>query len=120
MSAHAAFRRQPVPGQYAQQLKAITLPAPTRGLIQHENDAYTGPGSCIVSDNWFPTMKGVKLRGGCIRWCDLHALDAVVPPVPDAARQPVISGFEYVSGNQQRMFAAQPTKLFDVTTASSQ
>ena len=118
MSAHAAFRRQPVPGQYAQQLKAITLPAPTRGLIQHENDAYTGPGSCIVSDNWFPTMKGVKLRGGCIRWCDLHALDAVVPPVPDAARQPVISGFEYVSGNQQRMFAAQPTKLFDVTTAT--
>src|SRR6187399_1583661 len=118
MSAHAAFRRQPVPGQYAQQLKAITLPAPTRGIVQHENDAYTGPGSCIVSDNWFPTMKGVKLRGGCIRWCDLHALDAVVPPVPDASRQPVISGFEYVSGNQQRMFAAQPTKLFDVTTAT--
>jgi len=103
VSAHAAFRRQPVPQQYAQALKAITIPAPTRGIVQHENDAFMGPGSCVISDNWMPTMKGVKLRGGCTRWCVL----------PDAV--PVVSGFEYVSGNTQRMFAGQATKLFDVT-----
>ena len=168
MAAHAAFRRQPVPAQHAQQYKAITLPAPTRGIVQHENDAYIGPGAAIVSDNWFPTMKGVRLRGGTTRWCDLHALDAptwqnsqayvamthsVYDPVGgsfwlcrvnhtsaatgtftedhaahptywsnldfvmDQGRVPVISAFEYVSGNQQRMFAAQETKLFDITAA---
>src|SRR6187399_85387 len=106
MSAHAAYRRQPVPGQYAQQLKAITIPAPTRGLIQHENDAYMGPGSCIVSDNWIPTMRGVKLRGGSVRHC-------VLDPVP------IVSAFEYADVAQQRMFAGQATKLYDVTTAGA-
>jgi hypothetical protein len=106
MSAHAAYRRQPVPGNYAQALKAITIPAPTRGIVQHENDAYISPGAAIVSDNWVPTMKGVKLRGGCTRWCVL----------PDAV--PVVSAFEYVGGNTQRMFAAQATKLYDVTAAT--
>lgn len=104
MSQSAAFRRVPVQPQYAQQLQVTTLPAPTRGIIQHENDAFTGPGACIISDNWMPTMKGIKLRGGCIRWCVL----------PEAV--PVVSGFEYVSGNQQRMFAANATKLYDVTS----
>jgi hypothetical protein len=173
VSAHAAFRRQPVPGQYAQQLKAITLPAPTRGIIQSENDAYIGPGACIISDNWLPTMKGVKLRGGYIRWCDLHGVDGPAwqgmifypadalardtasntlwrcvvpniagsaitfadwralnptfwvassigppPPVPDPSRKPIISAFEYVDANIQRMFAAQHDKLYDVTNAT--
>jgi len=104
MSAHAAYRRQPVPGNYAQALKTVTLPAPTRGLVQHENDAYIGPGAAIVSDNWFPTMKGVKLRGGSMRYATL----------PDAV--PVISSFEYVDTTQHRMFAAQATKVYDVTT----
>jgi len=166
VSAHAAFRRQPVPGQFAQQLKAITIPAPTRGIIQSENDAFMGPGSCIISDNWFPTMKGVRLRGGTVRHCDLHALDATawqnnhayaigvsafdldqstlwiattahtsaasgtfaanragaaagfwtnMSYVIDQDRKPVVSGFNYVSGLTQKMFAGQQTKLFDVT-----
>ncbi len=106
MSAHAAYRRQPVPGQYAQQLKAITLPAPTRGIVQHENDAYMGPGACIISDNWMPTMRGVKLRGGCVRHCVL----------PDAV--PIVSAFEYADISQQRMFAGQATKLYDVTATT--
>ena len=56
-----------VPPQAAQQLQAITLPAPTRGIIQNENEAYMAPGGAIVMDNWVPTMRGAKLRGGCIR-----------------------------------------------------
>jgi hypothetical protein len=31
---------------------------------------------------------------------------------------PIISGFEYVSGNVQRMYAANATKLYDVTTTT--
>jgi len=114
-SRYAAFRRQPVDPQYAQQLQMTVLPAPTRGLILNENEAFMQPGGAIVQDNWFPTLQGVKLRGGCERWCDLHSLDATVPPIPSASRLPVISAFEYSDGNTQKMFAANANKLFDVT-----
>ena len=73
MSAYAAFRRQPVPQQFAQNLRTITIPAPTRGIIQSENEAFMQPGGANVQTNWATTMKGVKVRGGCVRWCDLPA-----------------------------------------------
>jgi hypothetical protein len=76
MSSHVAFRRQPVEQQVAQNLRTITFPAPTRGIIENENESYMQPGGAIVQDNWAPTVRGVKLRGGYIRWCDLHSLDA--------------------------------------------
>jgi len=106
MSRHVAFRRQPVDQPYAQALRATTLPAPTRGINQMENEAFMQPGSCIISDNWVPTLRGVKLRGGCTRWCVL----------PETT--PIISAFEYQSGNVQKMFAANATKVYDVTTST--
>jgi hypothetical protein len=129
MSSYAAFRRQPVPAQYAQNLRTMTLPAPTRGIIESENEAYMAPGGAIVQDNWVSTLRGVKLRGGTALWCDLHGLDAwdegewdisqwdaPVPPLSDPVRQPIVSAFEYVVGDDiHRMFAAQPTILFDVS-----
>jgi len=72
MSVHQAFRRQPVPQQVALQAQAVTIPAPTRGIIESESLAFMQPGGAVVCDNWAPTMRGVKLRGGCVRWCDLH------------------------------------------------
>jgi len=223
MSQHQAFRRQPVPQQVALQAQATTIPAPTRGIVEAENLAFMSPGAAIVCDNWAPTMRGVKLRGGCVRWCDLHSLANVsdwqnlhqyrpnqkvrdaaddtfwivqvahttgAPPLTFAqlrasfpiayvqttdksilnwqngiaynslgerihdvvdgstwevaathtsaatgtfaadrtahptywtlattARQPVISAFEYASGNEQRMFAGNTTALYDVTSS---
>jgi hypothetical protein len=76
MSQHQAFRRAPVPPEAAQRLTPITMPAPTRGLIENENLTYMKPGGAVIMDNWLPTLRGAKLRGGCIRWNDLHALDA--------------------------------------------
>ena len=108
MSGHAAFRRQPVPGQMALQHQTVTLPAPIRGIIEVENWAYTKPGCATILDNWFPTQKGAKLRGGTERWMTL----------PDPV-EVVRSGFEYVSGTVNRMFAATDTRLFDVTFADS-
>lgn len=115
MSKFIAFRRQPVDQQAAQNLRTVTFPAPTRGIVQNENQTFMQPGGAIVQDNWAPTMRGVKLRGGYVRWCDLHALDATVPPVPSELRNPVISAFEYITANQQRMFAATAYTLYDVT-----
>ena len=56
MSQHQFFRRSPVPQQVAQQLQTVTLPAPTRGIIQNENEAFMQPGAAVVLDNWKPTM----------------------------------------------------------------
>ena len=103
MSNHAAFRRVPVEQQFAQNLRTINIPVPTRGIIRSENEAFMKPGGAIVQDNWMPTMRGVKLRGGSKRWCVL----------PETT--PVISAFEYVFGTNHRMFAGNATKLYDVT-----
>ena len=104
MSQHVAFRRTAVQPQLAQKQDFLTIPAPTRGIIETENASFMQPGGALVLDNWMPTLRGLKLRGGCIRWCELD---------PDV---PVISAFEYQSGNTWRMFAGQPTKLWDVTS----
>jgi hypothetical protein len=114
MSRHLAFRRQPVDPQVAMRLQTTTFPAPTRGLIMSENQAYMQPGGAIVQDNWVSTMRGVKLRGGSIRWCDLFP----GLPVPSPSRKPVISAFDYISGTNERMFAATQTALFDVTSST--
>jgi hypothetical protein len=93
-----------VPPEVSQQLQTITLPAPTRGIILNENEAFMQPGSSIICDNWAPTMRGVKLRGGCALWATL----------PETT--PVISAFKFASGNNQRMYVGNATKLYDVTT----
>jgi hypothetical protein len=103
---YQAFRRVAVDDQVAQHLETTTIPAPTRGIILDENESFMQPGAAVVMDNWKPTLKGAALRGGCIRWCVL----------PETT--PVISAFPYDNGNDQKMFAANATKLYDVTTAS--
>jgi hypothetical protein len=103
MSQHQAFRRAAVPAQIAQKLETVTIPAPTRGIIQNENEAYMQPGGAVICDNWKPTMKGVSLRGGCI-------LRAQLPETT-----PVLSAFEYASGDTRKMFFANATKVYDAT-----
>jgi len=132
MSQQQAFRRVAVNPQAAQQLQVTTIPAPTRGLIQNENETFMQPGAAVVLDNWMPTMRGVALRGGCILHSDLHALDknqavwdfagwdrALWDHVTGSppTRKPVISAFTYVQSNNQKIFAAQSDRLVDVTAA---
>ena len=64
------------------------------------------PGAALVCDNWKPTMRGVSLRGGCEEWCQL----------PETT--PVISAFEYNSGVTHQIFAANQTKIYNVTTST--
>jgi hypothetical protein len=106
MSQHQFFRRTPVQPQAAQKMETITFPAPTRGLVQNENESYMQPGSAVVMDNWKPTMKGASLRGGHNRWAEL----------PETT--PIISAFEYASGDVHKMFVANINKVYDVTTST--
>ena len=107
VAAYNAFRRQAAPAQVAQRLQTITIPAPTRGLILNENESFMQPGGALVMDNWVPTMKGTKLRGGTKTWATLPETDT-----------PVVSMFNFISGSQQRMYAGNATKLYDVTAAT--
>lgn len=88
-------------------METITLPAPTRGLVWDENETFMQPGAAVVLDNWKPTLRGVSLRGGCVRWSTL----------PETT--PVISGFNYIHGSNQRMFVGNATKLYDVTAGGT-
>jgi hypothetical protein len=106
MAQHAAFRRVPVNPQVATKQETTTFPAPTRGLILNENESYMQPGAALVCDNWKPTMKGAAIRGGCNRWATL----------PETT--PVISAFQYASGTNHKMFFANETKVYDVTTST--
>jgi hypothetical protein len=106
MSQHVAFRRTAVQGQMQLQQQTTTLPAANRGIIANENYTFMQPGGALVCDNWMPTMRGVKLRGGTKTWCQL----------PETT--PVTSGFEYLSGNLQKIFAANASKIYDVTTTT--
>ena len=81
MSIVQAFKRQAVPPQMAQQLQTTTIAAPTRGIIQNENFTFMQPGAAIICDNWVPTLRGVKLRGGCERWSVLPETTPTELPV---------------------------------------
>jgi hypothetical protein len=106
MSQHQMFKRTAVPQQVAVKQETITFPAPTRGLIMSENESYMEPGAALVCDNWKPTMKGAALRGGCDLWAQL----------PETTK--IISAFQYTSGSTQKMFFANATKLYDVSTTT--
>lgn len=104
MSQHQAFRRKAVNQQVAQKLELVTLPAPTRGLVLNENETFMQPAGAVVCDNWRPTMRGLSLRGGSIVWASL----------PETT--PIISAFEYASGIVHKMFFANDTKVYDVSS----
>ena len=40
-------------------------------MIEDENFTFMKPGGAMVLDNWAPTTRTLKLRGGCVRWCVL-------------------------------------------------
>jgi len=106
MTQYAAFKRVAVNPQIATKQETLTFPAPTRGLILNENESYMQPGAALVMDNWMPTMRGAKIRGGCRRWATL----------PEAT--PVISAFQYASGINHKMFFANETKIYDVSSTT--
>jgi len=107
MSAYQFFKRVPVDPQSAQRLETTTIPAPTRGIILSENEAFMQPGAAMVCDNWKPTLRGLALRGGCIRWGDT------------GLGSPMISAFRYADGNNQRIYFGDATQLYDMTSGGS-
>src|SRR5262245_2422129 len=106
------YRRYAAPGQAAMQVIPKTVMAPLRGLVLNENEAFMQPGAAVYLDNWFPTDKAVRIRGGSKTWTKLG--NATTPdPLP------VLSMFNYIAGPNKKMFAGNNTKLYDVTAAAT-
>lgn len=98
----ANFRRTPVPAQARQVSGSKTFPAPTRGLILNENLVLSQPIGAQILDNWYPTQKSIRMRGGLRR-------TAYIGDVP------VQSLFPYTVTGLSRLFGADETSIYDIS-----
>lgn len=93
-----------------------TFPAPVSGWIANQNlltpNARKSDGSVVqgasVLENWFPTATGIRMRGGS----DLFAL------VGNGTAD-IVSIFQYLNGNNAKLFAATAGAIYDITTPPS-
>ena len=108
------FRRVAVPPQQQLQPVVHTFPPAVRGLIMNESAAFMQPGGAVQLDNWFPTQRMVRLRGGSKQWSWTTESS---PGVPSDGPE-LISSFKYVSGSVSRMYFAETTKVYDATANS--
>lgn len=86
--------------------KSISIPSPTLGLIANANLASPQPGGAYVLENWLPTATGALMRRGTVSQNQLGD-----------GTQTVRSLFSYVNGNNEKLFAAIDTAIYDVTSA---
>lgn len=90
-----------------------SFPAPIGGWVRNANLATPGArmpdgskvNGAFVLENWFPTATGIRMRRGS----DFYAA------VGDET-QPVTSLFVYANGNNEKLFAATATTIYDVTS----
>lgn len=99
-----ALRRKPVPPPAQRRMQTKTFPAPVRGWVTNENLAAAGQAGALVLENWFPTSKGIRLRGGSQKYAT----------VGDSA--PVYSLWNYKTATVEKLFGADETNIFDLST----
>ena len=92
----AAVRRKAVSRSY-------TAVPPVRGWIANEPLAGSKPGGALVLENWFPTKTSVRVRGGSQKYATVST-------------GAVLSMFTYKSGTQEKFFAADSTKIVDISS----
>jgi hypothetical protein len=96
-----ALRRRAVPAQGQARTSPKTFPAPTRGWVTSESLALDQPGAASVLENFFPTTRGIRARGGSLR----HAT------IDDG----VLSLMAWRSGTTETLFAADTQAIYNVT-----
>lgn len=99
-------KRRAVPPQARAKVKHKGFPAPVRGLVTAENLAATGPASAQVLENFTPTQTGIKIRGGSPRYATIDESNV----------EPVRSLMAYIGGATRKLFAADETNIFDITS----
>lgn len=84
--------------------RSQSLLAPINGWVTAESPVNASPASALVLDNWVPTTRGVRARGGSLKHATLHASASVV------------SLFSYNAAGNKRLFGATADKIFDITS----
>lgn len=82
--------------------RPVSIPAPRNGLVLNQNPAQPVPDSAEVLDNWWPTNKGVRVRGG---------LQASATTGAE-----VTSLFAYDTSSTPNLFAATASAIYDISS----
>lgn len=88
-------RQQPI-------IQPRPLPAPIGGLVTAQNVGAMEPGTAIVLKNWVPTRKGVRVRGGNVKYATLD-------------NGPVESLISYVGTSTIALFGAAGGSIYPIS-----
>lgn len=83
-------------------VKQVSIPSARQGLVLNQNPARAVQDAAEVLENWFPTERGVRVRGG---------LSASATTGGDA----VTSLFAYRDPSSSALFAATATDVYDIS-----
>ncbi|OCP37211.1 hypothetical protein [Ensifer sp. LC163] len=97
-------RGRPSGEQTATISQPLTFPAPKNGLVTTMDMASQQPGSATVLRNFFPTIKGCRIRGGSTK----RGLAA--------GGGDLVSAFKYKYGATEKLFMATATGIYDMTS----
>jgi hypothetical protein len=88
----------------------VTFASPVAGWIANRAlaEPNSGPQGAVVLENFFPTATGAILRRGSYVYAQV------------SGEKPVTALFKYVVGNNQRLFVADATTVYDITTIIDQ
>lgn len=103
--SYAAFRRQPVQAQARGRSRLTSIAAPTRGWVTAYNLATPKKQAALVLENFFPTQTGIRPRGGRTKKATIGT---------DAVERV----FHFTGGGADKLFAADGTKIFDITSVA--
>jgi len=84
------------------QMRFKTFPAPNAGLVLSGNLTEPAPRSAVVLNNGFPTLRGVRVRGGSTKHATIGSF-------------PVESMFTYEIGSTSKFFATGNGSIFEIT-----
>jgi hypothetical protein len=99
------FRRRPMPSAPQQRTMPKSFPAPVKGWIQSESPVIDIPGGASILENFFPTTRGIRPRGGSLRHATINS--------------PVQSLMVWRSGTLERVFASDEQAIYNVTAPAS-
>lgn len=97
--------RKPVQEQVQNKSKPYTFVAPRGGWVTSQNLVQSPPGTAQVLENWRPTTTGISLRGGSRTHATINSTG-------------VISLLAYNPTGSQKLFAADATSIYDITTVA--
>jgi len=88
------------------QASQYSVPAPIQGIVENDPTAIKGKMAAEWIENFLPTVRGLKVRGGTQEHATVAAAcESLIP---------------YSSGSSQQLFAATETDIYEVTSSATE